>query len=86
MQNNRMDEKGLADGVCRRCKDSSSVLFCIGKRIKDDCDHDGKGEKIHSGEWFRLSRLGLSLVNATQPHYYTGWPKSRLTELRGNAS
>jgi len=36
-----------ADDVCRRCKKNSSVISCIDKRTKEDCDR--------GSEWTVLS-------------------------------
>jgi len=42
-------ESDPAEGVRRRCKKNSSVLFCIGKRIREGCDHGREVLTVHSG-------------------------------------
>jgi len=37
------------EDVCRHCKNSPSVLSCIGRRTSEVCDHDSKVETVHSG-------------------------------------
>jgi len=44
------DKLDLADEVRRRCKKNSpSILSCIGKRTKEDCDRDSEVGTVHSG-------------------------------------
>jgi len=38
-----------AEGVRRRCKNSPSVLSCIGKRTREGFDRGSEVETVHSG-------------------------------------
>jgi len=50
MRDNPGGELDPADDVHRRCKkNSSSFLFCIGKRTKEGCDHGSEVGTVHSG-------------------------------------
>jgi len=51
-----------AEDVLRRWKkNSSSVLFCIGKRIREDCDRRSVFGTVHSG------RDGVGPVSPMKP-------------------
>jgi len=41
-------ELDLAEDFCRCCKNSHSVLSCIGKRTREGCDRGSEVETIHS--------------------------------------
>jgi len=43
------DESDPAEGVLGRCKNSPSVLSCIGKRTREGCDRDSEVGTVHSG-------------------------------------
>jgi len=42
-------ESDPAECVRNRCKNFPSVLSCIGKRIREGCDHGSEVETVHSG-------------------------------------
>jgi len=39
------------EGFRRHCKNSLSILFCIGKRTREGCDHGSEVETVNSGSW-----------------------------------
>jgi len=47
--NPKVGELDPAEGVRKRCKNTSSILSCIGKRKKEGCDRGSEVGTVQSG-------------------------------------